>query len=93
MQPLAPLALPCAIGYRQPMQPNRIPEQIPYWAFFFGLPQIVSGVGMEEDRLRRIGPSHFSRINFRGTFQFNVERYTDMLVVRAAGNGVRRSSQ
>ena len=41
------------------------------------------GVGIEEDWLRRIGPAHFSHINFRGTFRFNVERYADVLVERA----------
>jgi hypothetical protein len=45
------------------------------------------GVGIEEDWLRRIGPAHFSHINFRGTFRFNVERYADVLVERAAGRG------
>ena len=43
------------------------------------------GVGIEEDWLRRIGPAHFSHINFRGTFRFNVERYADVLVERAVG--------
>ncbi|EWS60879.1 Transposase, TnpA family [Methylibium sp. T29-B] len=43
------------------------------------------GVGIEEDWLRRIGPAHFSHINFRGTFRFNLERYADVLVERAAG--------
>ncbi len=28
------------------------------------------GFGIEEDWLRRIGPAHFSHINFRGTFRF-----------------------
>jgi TnpA family transposase len=51
------------------------------------------GVGIEEDWLRRIGPAHFSHINFRGTFRFNVERYADVLVERAAGRGVTRSGQ
>ena len=37
------------------------------------------GVGIDEDWLRRIGPAHFSHINFRGTFRFNVERYADVL--------------
>jgi len=45
------------------------------------------GVGIEEDWLRRIGPAHFSHINFRGTFRFNVERYVDVLVERAAERG------
>lgn len=43
------------------------------------------GVGIEEDWLRRIGPAHFSHINFRGTFRFNVERYAD------AGRARRRA--
>ena len=48
------------------------------------------GAGIEEDWLRRIGPAHFSHINFRGTFRFNVERYADVLVKRAIG-GLRPS--
>ena len=51
------------------------------------------GVGIEEDWLRRIGPAHFSHINFRGTFRFNVERYVDVLVERAAGKGAARPGQ
>jgi TnpA family transposase len=49
------------------------------------------GVGIEEDWLRRIGPAHFSHINFRGTFRFNVERYADVLVERAVGRGTTKS--
>ncbi len=41
------------------------------------------GAGIEEDWLRRIGPAHFSQINFRDTHRFNVERYADALVARA----------
>lgn len=41
------------------------------------------GVAIEDDWLRRIGPAHFSHINFRGTFKFNVERYAAVLVHRA----------
>ena len=51
------------------------------------------GVGIEEDWLRRIGPAHFSHINFRGTFRFNVERYADVLVERAAGKATAKSAQ
>ena len=51
------------------------------------------GVGIEEEWLRRIGPAHFSRINFRGTFRFNVERYADVLVERAAGKATAKSAQ
>jgi hypothetical protein len=41
------------------------------------------------DRLSagRDGPAHLSHINFRGTFRFNVERYADVLVERAAERG------
>jgi TnpA family transposase len=48
------------------------------------------GVGIEEDWLRRIGPAHFSHINFRGTFRFNVERYADVLVEGTAGLGAAK---
>ena len=51
------------------------------------------GVGIEEDWLRRIGPAHFSHINFRGTFWFKVERYADVLVERGAGRGVAKPGQ
>ena len=51
------------------------------------------GVGIEEDWLRWIGPAHFSHINFRGTFRFNVERYADVLVERAAGKGTVKPGQ
>ena len=50
-------------------------------------------VGIEEDWLRQIGPAHFSHINFRGTFRFNVERYADVLVERAAAKGATRPGQ
>jgi hypothetical protein len=45
------------------------------------------GVGIEKDWLRRIGPAHFSHINFRGTFRFNVERCAAVLVVGTAWLG------
>ena len=51
------------------------------------------GLGIEEDWLRRINPAHFSHINCRGTFRFNVERYADALVERAAGRGASKASQ
>jgi len=51
------------------------------------------GLGIEEDWLRRIGPAHFSHINFRGTFRFNVERYADVLVERAVGGGAVKQCQ
>lgn len=51
------------------------------------------GVGIEEVWLRRIGPAHFSHINFRRTFRFNVERYADALVERAVGRGATKPGQ
>ena len=51
------------------------------------------GVRIEQDWLRRIGPAHFSHTNFRGTFRFNVERYVDVLVERAASKGAARPGQ
>ncbi len=50
-------------------------------------------VGIEEDWSRRIGPPHFSHINFRGRFRFNVERYADVLVKRAADKGAAKPSR
>jgi hypothetical protein len=40
---------------------------------------------MEDDWLRRIGPAHFSHINFRGTYRFNLEKYRHLLVERRSG--------
>ena len=51
------------------------------------------GLGIEEDWLRRIGPAHFSHINFRGPFRFNVKRYADVLVERAVGGGAVKQRQ
>lgn len=42
------------------------------------------GTKLVDDWLRRIGPAHFSHINFRGTLKFSVERYADSLVQRRA---------
>jgi TnpA family transposase len=38
------------------------------------------GMRIEDDWLRRIGPAHFSHINFRGTLKFSVEKYAAALV-------------
>jgi TnpA family transposase len=35
--------------------------------------------------LARMGPAHFSHINFRGTFKFGVSKYADSLLDRSAG--------
>lgn len=40
------------------------------------------GTRVEDNWLRRIGPAHFSHINFRGTMRFGVEKYAEALVQR-----------
>ncbi|VTU23191.1 Transposase, TnpA family [Variovorax sp. PBL-E5] len=40
------------------------------------------GIEIKEDWLYRIGPAHFSHINFRGTFKFNVGKYESVLIDR-----------
>ncbi|MDZ5454945.1 Tn3 family transposase [Azohydromonas lata] len=39
-----------------------------------------SGVRIEDDWLRRMGPAHFGHINFRGTMRFGIERYAHSLI-------------
>jgi hypothetical protein len=39
-----------------------------------------SGVRIEDDWLRRMGPAHFGHINFRGTMRFGIERYVQALL-------------
>ena len=41
------------------------------------------GTKPEDDWLRRIGPAHFSHINFRGTLKFSVKKYADALMQRS----------
>jgi hypothetical protein len=43
-----------------------------------------SGMRIEDDWLRRLGPAHFGHINFRGTMRFGVERHAQTLL---QGNG------
>lgn len=38
------------------------------------------GQVIDDNWLRRMGPVHFSHINFRGTFRFGVDRYADALL-------------
>ena len=45
-----------------------------------------SGVRIEDDWLRRMGPAHFGHINFRGTMHFGIERFTQSLVADQAGS-------
>lgn len=51
------------------------------------------GVGIKADWLQRIGPAHYPHINFRGRSRFNVERYADVLVDRAAGKATAKPAQ
>ena len=50
------------------------------------------GIRVEEDWLRRIGPAHFSHINFRGTMRFGVEKYAHALVQRGPAYPARATS-
>jgi len=46
-----------------------------------------SGIHIEDDWLRRIGPAHFGHINFRGTMRFGVEKFAAALIQRAPAPG------
>lgn len=50
------------------------------------------GIAVEDDWLRRIGPAHFSHINFRGTMRFGVEKFAAALIRRSPGQAVRAAS-
>jgi hypothetical protein len=50
------------------------------------------GIPVEEDWLRRIGPAHFSHINFRGTMKFGVEKFAAALIQRVPGQATRTAS-
>ena len=43
-----------------------------------------SGTKIEDTWLRRIGPAHFSHINFRGIFRFGVDKYAQALIRQAS---------
>jgi hypothetical protein len=47
------------------------------------------GIPVEDDWLRRIG---LSRINFRGTMRFGVEKFVAALIQRAPGKATRMAS-
>ncbi|MFZ6682218.1 Tn3 family transposase [Undibacterium sp. Tian12W] len=49
-----------------------------------------SGRSIEDTWLQRMGPGHFSHINFRGTFRFSVERYADALLQATTRSAKRR---
>ena len=44
-----------------------------------------SGVRIEDEWLRRIGPAHFGHINFRGTMRFGVEKFSESLLRENSG--------
>jgi hypothetical protein len=45
-----------------------------------------SGVRIDDDWLRRMGPAHFGHINFRGTMRFGIERFAQSLIDDQAGS-------
>ena len=49
-------------------------------------------IEVEDDWLRRMGPAHFSRTNFRGTMRFGVEKFAAALIQRSPGQTVRAAS-
>ena len=49
-------------------------------------------IEVEDDWLRRIGPAHFSHINFRGTMRFGVEKFATALIQRASSQASRAAS-
>jgi hypothetical protein len=50
------------------------------------------GIPVEDEWLRRIGPAHFSHINFRGTMRFGVEKFAAALIQRVPGQATRAAS-
>ena len=49
-------------------------------------------IEVEDDWLRRMGPAHFSHINFRGTMKFGVEKFAATLIQRAPSQATRAAS-
>ena len=50
------------------------------------------GIQVEDEWLRRIGPAHFSHINFRGTMRCGVEKFAAALIQRAPGQATLMAS-
>ncbi len=48
-----------------------------------------TGRPIEDAWVARMGPGHFSNINFRGTFSFGVDHYAEMLLQRPTKAGLR----
>jgi hypothetical protein len=49
-------------------------------------------VRIEDDLLRRMGPAHFSHINFRGMLQFPLQRYRHALLVTSAKASLQKAT-
>jgi hypothetical protein len=49
-------------------------------------------IAVEDDWLRRMGPAHFSHINFCGTMRFGVDKFAAALIQRAPGQAARLAS-
>ncbi|MPW18135.1 Tn3 family transposase [Paraburkholderia sp. CNPSo 3157] len=49
------------------------------------------GQGVDDDWLRRMGPAHFTHVNFRGTLSFPIDRYREMLLDAAPWRRIARS--
>jgi hypothetical protein len=49
-------------------------------------------IEVEDDWLRRMGPAHFSHINFRGTMKFGVEMFAAAPIQRAPSQPTRAAS-
>jgi TnpA family transposase len=49
-------------------------------------------VEINDDWLRRMGPAHFSHINFRGVLAFSVGRYRDALLAPRTASATRQSA-
>lgn len=49
------------------------------------------GQRIDDDWIRRMGPAHFGHVNFRGTLNFPIERYQEVLLDAAPWRNVGRS--
>ena len=66
--------------------PRALERRVPCRSFYFDLNLL------EDYWLRRIGPAHFSHINFRGTMRFGVEKFAAALIQRVPGQATRSGS-
>jgi hypothetical protein len=49
----------------------------------------LKGIRIEDDWLRRMGPAHFSHINFRGVLRFALQNHRDALIAPRATRSQR----